>query len=95
MPEQTTAPEALFDADLYQSLDHEDWVDRLDWIVVDGHLAHAPVAWTWRCPECGASGIMPEGPGLLTSPHGAQHAAGVFGRIIPLEVGLVRTAPTD
>jgi hypothetical protein len=40
MPE-LTVPDELFDADFVASDEHGR-ADRLDWIVVDGQLVHAP-----------------------------------------------------
>lgn len=80
-------PDALFDADFSQPLGREDWIDRFDWVIVDDQVVHAPAAWNWSCPECGASGVL-EDP--LDRPHETQHAKGVFGRMIPLELEVVR-----
>lgn len=90
----SVAPDALFDADLSLPLGREGWVDRFDWVVVDGpdgaRIVHAPATWAWRCPECGETGTMPDALGLLPSPHGAQHAAGPFDPIVPLQVDAIR-----
>lgn len=90
MTESAKAPDALFDADLSLPLGREDWIDRFDWVVVDGRVVHAPASWTWSCPECGETGVMPDGPDLLASPHGSQHAQGVFGKVVPLDLDFVR-----
>ena len=86
MSSRTPVPDALFDADLCQPLGREDWVDRFDWVIIDRRVVHAPVTWTWTCPTCGESGVMPDGPDPLAVPHGSQHAGGLFGTIVPLDV---------
>ncbi|MDO5865123.1 MULTISPECIES: hypothetical protein [Paenarthrobacter] len=90
MSNRTPVPDALFDADLCQPLGREDWVDRFKWVIDDGLVVHAPVTWTWTCPACGESGVMPDGPDLLADLHGSQHAEGPFGAIVPLEIEAVR-----
>ena len=83
-------PDALFDADLSLPLGKPNWIDRFDWVVMDGEVLHAPATWTWHCPACGESGAVTHALDLGAFPHRAQHAEGVFGEITPLDIGVVR-----
>lgn len=88
MPEDPhPLPDALFDADLSQPLGSGE-------VILDGQPVHAPVVYTWSCPECGESGhIAFEDLIASNSPHGSQHAQGVWGRIVPLNIDTYRKLP--
>lgn len=87
------APDEIFDATFSEALQGVDETDRSNWIITAEGLRYDPiVAWGWNCPECGATGLMPDDPLAVIGVHGSQHAAGPFDAVTQLLVFAIRAS---
>lgn len=86
-------PDEIFDATFSEALQGVNETDRSNWIITPDGLCYDPiVAWGWNCPECGATGLMPEDPLAMIGVHGSQHATGPFDPVTPLLVFAIRAS---